>query len=177
MDNVLGSARTGLIFTRIQEGSQLGGLTLPNLVKQSRVFHTMCRHAGFLWGGGSGAVGTHSWFGRAQRWLGPRERFCSAGLFCVFPFFCIFVVTVPFVCCSVKLPLSRPTTFLPVSFHSPPPPEGEGAATWQFFCRLQPKPKHGHVTAIVNGHNNIIIKVFGSAVVRRKNKGRWNGGR
>jgi len=29
VDNVLGSARTGLIFTRIQEGAQPGGLTQP----------------------------------------------------------------------------------------------------------------------------------------------------
>ena len=41
-----------------------------------------------------------------------RERLCCAICFvlCV-PLFCIFVVTVPFVCCSVKLPLSRPTSF------------------------------------------------------------------
>jgi len=29
VDNVLGSARIGLIFTRIQEGAQPGGLTQP----------------------------------------------------------------------------------------------------------------------------------------------------
>jgi len=29
VDNILVSARTGLIFTRIQEGAQLGGLTQP----------------------------------------------------------------------------------------------------------------------------------------------------
>jgi len=29
VDNILGSARTGLIFTRIQEGAQLGGLAQP----------------------------------------------------------------------------------------------------------------------------------------------------
>jgi len=38
-----------------------------------------------------------------------------ADLFCGFvlgiPRFCIVVVTVPFVCCSVKLPLSPPTSF------------------------------------------------------------------
>jgi len=55
--------------------------------------------------------------GRAALWV---VRF----LLCI-PLICIIVVTVPFVCCSVKLPLSRPTSFLPVSFHSPPHP-GEG---------------------------------------------------
>jgi len=29
VDNILGSARTGLIFTRNQEGAQPGGLTQP----------------------------------------------------------------------------------------------------------------------------------------------------
>jgi len=70
-------------------------------------------------GGGGSAAGTHSWLGRAQWRLGPRERFCSAGLFCIFPFFCIIVVTVPFVCCSVKLPLSRPTSFCRVALLLP----------------------------------------------------------
>ena len=63
--NVLGLARTGLIFTGLQEGAQLGGGGWPHLAKQSRVFHTRCRHAGFRWGGavrreltrGSGACG------------------------------------------------------------------------------------------------------------------------
>jgi len=36
---------------------------------------------------------------------------------------CIVVVTVPFVCCSVKLPLSRPTSFCLFPFSSAP---GEG---------------------------------------------------
>jgi len=48
----------------------------------------------------------------------PGERL-SRFVLC-FLLICIIVVPVPFVCCSVKLPLSRPTSFLPVSFHSPP---------------------------------------------------------
>jgi len=61
-------------------------------------------------------AGTHSQLGRAQRWFGPRESGCVLqALFCRFvlciPLFCIVVVPVPFVCCSVKLPLSRPTSF------------------------------------------------------------------
>ena len=52
----------------------------------------------------------------------------------------IVVVTVPFVCCSVKLPLSQPTIFLPVSFYSPSHPSGGRggrAAAWPFCCRPQ----------------------------------------
>jgi len=45
-------ARTGLIFTGLQEGAQPGGGGWPHLAKQSPVFHTMCRHAEFRWQGG-----------------------------------------------------------------------------------------------------------------------------
>jgi len=51
---------------------------------------------------------------------------------------CIVVVAVPFVCCSVKLPLSRPTRFclfLSILLHTP---AGGGAAAWRFCFRLQP---------------------------------------
>ena len=51
---------------------------------------------------------------------------------------CIVVVTVPFVCCSVKLPLSQPTSFcLFLSILLCTPAEG-GAAPWCFCCWLQP---------------------------------------
>jgi len=47
VDNVLGLARTGLIFTGLQEGAQLGGGGSPHLAKQSPVFsipsHVMSR--------------------------------------------------------------------------------------------------------------------------------------
>jgi len=39
MDNVLGSARTGLIFTRIWEGTQLDGLTQTGQIKQDIRYH------------------------------------------------------------------------------------------------------------------------------------------
>jgi len=51
---------------------------------------------------------------------------------------CIVVVTVPFVCCSVKLPLSRPTGFcllLSILLRSL---AGGGAAAWRFCCWQQP---------------------------------------
>jgi len=50
--------------------------------------------------------------GRAALWV---VRF----VLCIL-LICIIVVPVPFVCCSLKLPLSRLTSFLPVSFYSPP---------------------------------------------------------
>jgi len=98
VDNVLGLARTGLIFTRIQEGTQPGGLTQTHLAKQSRVFHTMYCHAGFRCG--VGAAGTHLRLGRAGAgpvWengsLGRVVRFCvfslSVSLLFLFPLFVV----------------------------------------------------------------------------------------
>jgi len=53
---------------------------------------------------------------------------------------CIVVVTVPFVFCSVKLPLSRPTSFcLFLSILLRTPADG-GAAAWRFCC--WPQPNH-----------------------------------
>jgi len=48
----------------------------------------------------------------------------------------------PSVCCSVKLPLSRPTGFCLFLFILLRTPAGGGAAAWRFCCRQQPKPKH-----------------------------------
>jgi len=111
----------------------------PNLAKQSPVFHTMGRRAGFRWGGQRGGNSLAAREGSAA------VRSERAGLFCGFvlcnPLFCI-VVPVLFVCCSVKLPLSRPTSFclfLSILLRTP---VGGGAAAWRFCCRLQPKPKH-----------------------------------
>jgi len=68
-----------------------------------------------------------------------------AGLLCEFVSYflliCIVVVPVPSVCCSVKLPLSRPTSFCLFLFILLRTPAGGGAATWRFCCRRQPKPK------------------------------------
>ena len=57
---------------------------------------------------------------------------------------CTVVAPVPFVCCSVKLPLSRPTSFclfLSILFRTP---AGGGVAAWCFCCR--PQPIHNSIT-------------------------------
>jgi len=68
-----------------------------------------------------------------------------AGLLCKFVSYflliCIVVVPVPSLCCSVKLPLSRPTGFCLFLFILLRTPVGGGAAAWRFCCRRQPKPK------------------------------------
>jgi len=45
---VLGLARSGLILTRSQQGTQAGRLT--QFAKQNSAFDTMCHHAGFWMG-------------------------------------------------------------------------------------------------------------------------------
>jgi len=90
--------------------------------------------------------------------IAPRESagkvrvVLSISLFVLYILFIsIVVVTVPFVCCSVKLPLSRPTSFLPVSFHSPPHPHGgrDGRATeWAFCC--WPRPNYNNTEYEIN---------------------------
>jgi len=78
VDNVLGLARTGLIFTSIREGAQPGGLTQsqPGQTELGIPYHVLS--CGVLVGG-DGMAGTHSRLRRAQWRWGPRERFCSAG--------------------------------------------------------------------------------------------------
>jgi len=60
------------------------------------------------------------------------------GLCCTFLLISIVVVTVPLVCCSVKLPLSLPTSFCLFLSILPCTPAGGGVAAWRFCCRLQP---------------------------------------
>ena len=73
--------------------------------------------------GSGGRGGRH---GGNSRGSGERALILSGreGLLCEFVscflLICIFVVPVPSVCCSVKLPLSRPTSFCLFSFLSPP---------------------------------------------------------
>ena len=117
---VLGLARTGLIFTRNQEGTQPGGLTHPGQTEQGT------RHRlPPCWVRGAGR-------GESSPGSGTRGAPAVRAALCVSLFvLCILlistvVVTVCFVCCSVKLPLSRPTSFLPFSFHSPSHPSGGG---------------------------------------------------
>jgi len=119
VDNVLGSARTGLIFTGLQEGAQLGGLTPPGQTEPGILYHVLS--CWVLVGGELGA-GTHLQLGSRSS---PRERLCgSCGLCSAFSphlYRCC--------CCSLCLlfcltALILTHQFLPVSFHSPLHPGG-----------------------------------------------------
>ena len=138
---VLGLARTGLIFTGLQEGAQPGGGGWPHLAKQSPVFHAMCRHAGFRWGGAARRERCRGLGGRGASAV--RESGCLGRTVrcCVFSLFVSLLFLFPSVCCSVKLPLSRPTGSCLFLFILLRTPAGGGAAAWRFCCRRQPKPK------------------------------------
>jgi len=129
-------------FHRIPGRGTAGEWGWPHLAKQSPVFHTMCCHAGFRWGGAARRELTCGLWGRGA---GPvRESGClgRAVRCCVFSLFVPLLFLFPSVCCSVKLPLSRPTgfcLFLSILLRTP---VGGGAAAWRFCCRLQPKPRH-----------------------------------
>jgi len=90
-------------------------------------------------GEGELGAGTHSQLGSAG--AGPVRENGSVGhrfVLC-FLLICIIVVTVPFVCCSVKLPLSRSTVFcLFLSILLLRTPAGGGASAWHFYCQPQP---------------------------------------
>ena len=79
--SVLGLARTGLIFTGLQEGAQPRGwgLTPPGQTEPGIPYRVTSRWVP-KWGGGAG--GTHSQLGSAQRRSCPGERVSCASLPC-----------------------------------------------------------------------------------------------
>ena len=151
---VLGSARTGLIFTRIQEGAQPGGLTQPQRrqTEPGIPYHVpSCwvpvggreRHGGNSRGSGGQSGGAVRENGSVLRALFCRFVLCN-------PLFCIVFVPVPFLCCSVKLPLSRPTSFCLFLSILLCTPVGAGAATWSFCCWLQPKREYVSISGALS---------------------------
>ena len=90
-------------------------------------------------GGGGGAAGRHSRLGGTQR----RSCFGRAAVWVVrfvvvfSPYLYRCCSCFPSVCCSVKLPLSRPTSFCLFPSILLRTPAGGGAAAWRFCCRRQ----------------------------------------
>jgi len=100
-ESVLGSARTGLIFTRIQEGTQPRRLTQTGQTKQDIPYRgpSCWVPVGEL--GGWKAVSPRKHVGHRV----VRVALCIS-LFVLCILISIVVVAVCFVCSSVKLPLS-----------------------------------------------------------------------
>jgi len=112
----LDSDRTGFIITRSQEGTQLGGLTQPG-----RTEHGIRYHVPPCWAL-AGELARKKGVVTQER--AGHQAVSVALCISLFLFYIILisivVVTVCFICCSVKVPLSSPTSFLSFYFHSPP---------------------------------------------------------
>jgi len=67
--SVLGSDRTGLIFTRSQERTQPGGLNQPGQTEQGTPYHVL---SCWVLAGGSWAEASELWLGRARQWQAVR---------------------------------------------------------------------------------------------------------
>jgi len=127
---VLGSARTGLIFTRIQEGAQPGGLTPPGQTEQG--IHTMCRHAGFRWGGaGRWELTCGSWIGSA-RWQERLSGLC--GLCCVFSLSVSLLFLFPLFAVLLNCPYPDPPVSVCFFPFSSAPWQGEGRLRGAFVA-------------------------------------------
>jgi len=141
VDNVLGSARTVLAFIRIQEGTQLNGLTQPQPGQTEQVFHTMCCHAG-CWLGGGGTAGKSLVAQDCGRRSCPGERLSgSCGSCRVFSLYVSLLLLFPLFAVLLNCPYPNPPVsacFFSILLRTL---AGRGAATWRFCCRLQPKPK------------------------------------
>jgi len=105
----------------------------------------MCHHAGFWWGERGGGNSLAAWERAATAVVEGSSLGCAVRV--VFsPYLYRCCSCFPSVCCSVKLPLSRPTgfcLFLSILLHTP---AGGGAAAWCFCCR--PQPNQNNDTAL-----------------------------
>jgi len=83
---------------------------------------------------GTSVAGTQSRLRSTQQWQSGRAALCVLQFELCILLICIIVATVPFVCCSVKLPLFRHTSFCLFLSVLLCTPAGGGAATWCFCC-------------------------------------------
>jgi len=117
---VLGLARTGSTFTKSQEGTQPGQLTQTG--QRDRVFNTMC----WVSDGGAGQGGKLIVAREHVGHWAVRVTLCISLFVLYILLMSIIVITVHFVHCSVKLPLSLPTSFCLFLSILLPNPAGEG---------------------------------------------------
>jgi len=117
-------ARPGFIFTGIQEGTQPGGLTPPGQTEQGIPYHVpSC----WVPVGGSGAAGTHSRLGSAQRQSGLGERFSGlCGLCCVFSLSVSVLLLFPLFAVLLNFPYPDPLVSACFFPFSSAPRQGEG---------------------------------------------------
>ena len=135
-------ARTGLIFTRIQEGAQPGGLAQP---QPGQTEPGIPYHVPSCWVPvGRGVARQELTRGSGACGAGPvRENASvgSCGLFCVFPLSVSLLLLFPLFAVLLNCPYPDPPVFclfLSILLRTP---AGGGAAAWPFCCRGEPKLK------------------------------------
>jgi len=137
---VLGLARTGLIFTRIQQGTQPGGLTQPGQTEPGIPYHVPS-----CWVPVGGAARQELTRGSGVRGASPVQESGSVA-------HVVRVVFSPYLyrCCYCSLlfavllncPYPDPPVFclfLSILLRTP---AGGGVAAWRFCCQWQQKPKY-----------------------------------
>jgi len=129
--SVLGSARTGLIFTRIQEETQPGGLTQPGQTEPGIPYHVpSC----WVPAGGSWAAGSHSRLGSMRRQRAVRVL-RSTVLFCVFSLSVLLLLLLfPLFAVLLNCPYPKPPVFACVFPFSSTPWQGEGRPRGDFVA-------------------------------------------
>ena len=143
--SVLGSARPGLIFTRIQEGTQLGGLTQPAQTEQGVSYHvpSCC-----VLVGGSWAAGNLSRLWNAQRAVVSEScSACSATLCCVFSLSVSLFLLFPLFAVLLNCPYPHPSVSACFFPFSSTPQQGEGQPCGAFVA--------GHSQTIT--HSNCLL--------------------
>jgi len=107
---VLGLARTGLIFTGIQEGAQVGWLTQPGQTEQGFPCHMPSCWVPVSWSGGNSLAAREraaAVWERAALFYG----LCSAGLFCVISLSVSFLFLFPLFAVLLNCPYPNPPVF------------------------------------------------------------------
>ena len=169
MKQCSGFGRTGLIFTGIREGTQLGGLTQHGQTEQCILYRVPS--CWVLVGGAGRQEGSRGWGVRGCGWWWELlSVFCC--LSCVFSLSVLLLLLFPLFAVLLNCPYPDPPTqqFLPVSFLFSSAPrleaggEGKGgkATAWCFCCRPQlnyNKLRHCHechIFVVIAPSNEIV---------------------
>jgi len=140
---VLGLARTGLIFTGIQEGTQPGGLTQP---QPGQTEQGIPYHVPSCWVpvGGTWAAGTLSRLG-SVRWHSWRAALCgSCGLCCVFSLSVWLLFLFPLFSVLLNCPYPDPPVSACFFPFSSAPWQGEGQPRGAFVASRSQTITPGH---------------------------------
>jgi len=148
VDNVLGLARTGLIFTKSQEGSQPCRLTPPGQTELGIPYHVPS-----CWFSVRGELGSGKAVAAREHTaaVGESSSLCSTLLFCVVSLSVSLLFLFPLFAVLLNCPYPNPPFFCLFFLFSSAPQQGEG------------RPR----VAFVAGHNQTITDKLAGQISRR----------